>query len=193
MKYIHLYILLITSLPVTMPGLSSAADNSSLSEKDKNFIIKAAQAGDAEIAAGKLAATKSSTPEVKQFGEEMVRDHTKAGDELKQIAQAKGVALPTEPDLEQKQLAKKLEDAPANNFDQLYLTEAGVKGHKAAIALFTDEVKNGQDPDLKAYAKKTLPTIAHHYDLVQNLTHAGRNNPGGNNFGSNSSTSGTSK
>src|SRR5204863_477691 len=48
--------------------------------------------------------------------------------------------------------------------------EAGVKDHRAAVDLFTEEAANGSDPDLKAFAAKTLPTIKHHYDMAQSLS-----------------------
>src|SRR4051794_40796246 len=60
-----------------------------LSAQDRNFATKAAQAGLAEVAAGKLAASNGGSDAVKKFGEQMVQDHGKANDQLKQIAQAK--------------------------------------------------------------------------------------------------------
>jgi putative membrane protein len=150
-----------------------AADSAAgISHKDRQFIVKAGQAGAAEIAAGQLAVSKSSNPDVKQFGQHMVQDHTKAGDELKQIAQSKSLAVPSDPDWSHRHLAAKLEKANASDFDKLYIKEAGVKDHKDAVKLFTDESKNGTDPELRAFAERTLPTIQDHYRMAQDLAHS---------------------
>jgi hypothetical protein len=69
---------------------------SSLSSSDRNFIMKAAQGGMAEVELGQLASQRASDPQVKQFAERMVADHGKANDQLKQIASSKNVTLPTD-------------------------------------------------------------------------------------------------
>ena len=145
------------------------AADSSLASKDKEFMEKAARAGHAEVAAGKLASTKATNEQVKKFGERMVQDHGKAGNELKKIAQAKGVTLPEEPDDAHKKLLTRLESSKGADFDRLYVAEAGVKDHKEAVDLFTDQVKNGKDAALKAFAQKTLPTVKEHYQMAQDL------------------------
>src|SRR4051794_37759164 len=62
---------------------------------DQTFVKEALMAGTAEVAHGKLASQKGANPKVKAFGEQMVTDHTKAGDELKTIASAKQITPPT--------------------------------------------------------------------------------------------------
>jgi putative membrane protein len=159
--------------PVTLlaiaPAVAFAQASSDLSAKDKEFVTKATQAGLAEVAAGQMAESKSSNAQVKQFGEQMVQDHSKAGDELKSIAQAKGITPPDATDPAHRKLAAKLDAASADKFDRLYVKQAGVNDHKAAVKLFTDEANHGKDPDLKAFAQKTLPTIQGHYRMAQDL------------------------
>jgi putative membrane protein len=163
--------LLLSSLFAVSPTLCASAD-SAVSSKDREFMEKAARAGHAEVAAGKLASSKASNDQVKQFGERMVQDHGKAGEELKNIALGKGVTLPSGPDAAHKKLASKLESSKGADFDRLYVAEAGVKDHKEAVELFTDQAKNGKDADLKAFAQKTLPTIREHYQMAQDLNKA---------------------
>ncbi|HEV7822938.1 MAG TPA: DUF4142 domain-containing protein [Burkholderiales bacterium] len=155
----------------SMPGFGAdrTAGGNSLSSKDRQFISKAAQAGHAEVAAGKLAASQASSDEVKKFGQHMVDDHGKANEELARIAQAKGITPPAGPDAAHQRLATRLQAAKAAEFDRLYVSEAGVKDHKAAVALFTDQAKNGKDAELKAFAEKTLPTIKEHQKMAQDL------------------------
>ena len=147
----------------------AAKGGAKLSAIDREFVTKAAQAGHAEIAAGKLAAANAGNAEVKKFGEMMAQAHAKSGDELMQITSSKGVTVPKEADKTHKQLAKQLEKLNGDKFDRLYMREAGVKDHKAAVALFTKEAKSGKDPELKAFAEKSLPTIKEHLQTAQNV------------------------
>jgi putative membrane protein len=138
--------------------------------------MKAAQAGLAEVAAGKLAASNAANAEVKKFGEHMAQDHAKANDELMQIAQSKSLALPAEPDRSHRRFAKQLQSLPGDKFDRTYMREAGIKDHKAAYALFSNEAKKGKDPELRAFAQKTLPDIQEHLKMAQDLAQlSGRN------------------
>ena len=154
--------------PPVAKAAKGAAD-SAVSAQDREFATKAAQAGHAEVTAGKLAASKASSGDVKKFATQMVDDHTKSGDELKPIAESKGIKLPAEPDAAHKQLAARLEKLQGAEFDRVYVAEAGVKDHKAAVDLFTAQAKNGKDPELKAFAQKTLPTVEHHYKMALDL------------------------
>src|SRR5204863_5340942 len=81
---------------VAMAQDSPAAKSSSLSAKDKTFMKKAAKGGMMEVAMGKLAEQNGQSDDVKSFGKRMVTDHSKANDELKSIAQQKGVKLPSQ-------------------------------------------------------------------------------------------------
>lgn len=144
-----------------------AAPGKGVSRHDRNFMIKAAQAGHAEIAAGKIAATNGANSELKKFAERMVADHGKAGDELAQIAAAKNVALPAEADRSHQRLAKQLQGLTGDKFDRVYAREAAVKDHRAAVALFTREAEKGSDPEVRAFARKTLPTLEDHLKQAQ--------------------------
>ncbi|MES2355869.1 MAG: DUF4142 domain-containing protein [Pseudomonadota bacterium] len=140
-----------------------------LKHRDKKFIEEAAHNGLAEVELGKLAATKASSDDVKKFAQQMVDDHTKANAELQQVAQSKGVTLPTTPDASHQRTLKKMQDLSGPDFDKRYLSEAGVKDHRANQKLFKDQATKGQDPDLKAFAQKTLPVITHHLQMAQNM------------------------
>ena len=77
---------------------SKAKPSASTSAKaDQTFVMKAAQGGLAEVQLGQLAAQKASNPDVKAFGQKMVDDHTKANDQLKQVAAQDNIAIPAEP------------------------------------------------------------------------------------------------
>jgi len=138
----------------------------SLSKDDQEFLTKAAQGGIAEVELGTTASQKGASADVKAFGNQMVTDHSKANDELKQLAQQKGFAVPAEPNAEQKELASKLATKTGKAFDENY-TEAMVKDHEEDVKEFEKASKDANDPDVKAWAAKTLPTLQHHLQMAK--------------------------
>lgn len=135
-------------------------------QNDAKFVVTAAADGMAEVAAGKLAVTKAQSTRVKNFATMMVNDHSKAGNELAQIAEKKGVTLPTAPDTTQKKKAAELSQKSGKDFDKAYV-DAMVDGHKKAVSLFEDASKNLKDTTLRAFAVKTLPTLKMHLDSIK--------------------------
>ena len=129
---------------------------------DRKFIEKAASGGMAEVKLGHLATEKGTSPTVKEFGKRMVDDHGKANDELKTIASKKNFPLPTDVDSEAKATYDKLAKLSGSDFDKAYM-DAMVKDHDADVKEFKKEASlGGADPDLKAWAQKTLSVIQEH-------------------------------
>jgi len=135
---------------------------------DDTFVKKAGMGGAAEVQAGKLAQAKGSSDAVKQYGAKMVEDHTKASDQLKQIADGKKTEVPAEPDAMHKKALASLDAKSGPAFDKAFKAQM-VKDHKDTIALFTQESKSGKDADLKAFATATLPDLKHHLEMAQGL------------------------
>jgi putative membrane protein len=146
-------------LPGTM--MSQMNHGSKLDPADQKFIREAAQGGLAEVELGKLAVEKSSSESVKKFGQRMVDDHSKANDELKKVAEDKGVTLPESLSPKDEMLKERLSKLSGSSFDTTYM-ENMVKDHKKDVADFQHESKNGKDPDVKQFAAKTLPTLDSH-------------------------------
>jgi putative membrane protein len=158
----------------TNSGTQTSASSSSsgqLAASDKAFMKKAAQGGQAEVELGQLAAQKGQSDEVKKFGQRMVDDHSKANDQLKSIAQQKGVQLPTELDAKDKALKDKLSGLSGNQFDEAYMRNM-VQDHKKDIAEFQKQANSGKDPDVKNFASQTLPTLQDHLKQAEQTTHA---------------------
>jgi putative membrane protein len=145
---------------------SSGGTVSSLDPADKDFVVKAAQGGMAEVMLGQMASTKGTSPDVKNFGNRMVSDHGKANDELKQLAQNKGMALPADVDDESKKMADKLNAASGKDFDKQYISGM-VDDHEKDVKEFEKASKDAKDPDLKAWAAKTLPTLQDHLKMAK--------------------------
>lgn len=142
------------------------------SATDTKFATKAAQAGMAEISEGHAAETKGQSAAVKAFGKKMVDDHTKAADELKNVAAKSGVKLPTATSNDEKQVAERLAKLDGAAFDKLY-SEQAVKDHEGAVALFKNEASAGSDAGLKSFAQQTLPTLEEHLRMAKELPAGG--------------------
>jgi putative membrane protein len=144
------------------------AEDAAVKSTDKSFLKDAYEDGLAEVEAGKLAVAKASNSDVKAFGEHMVTDHSKANAELKTLADAKKVEVPTEPSTVAKGKAKLLESKSGADFDKAYVS-AMVSDHEKAVEAFAKAANKGEDADVKAFAAKTLPTLQGHLKMAQEL------------------------
>lgn len=146
----------------------TAAKESSLNRSDRKFVETAAQGGLAEVELGKLAAQKAQSADVKQFGERMVQDHGKANQQLMQIAQQKGVKVPTALEGRHKRTFDKLSKAAPEKFDREYM-DAMEDDHKKDVKEFREASKDAKDPDVKAFATQTLPVLEEHLKMAESL------------------------
>lgn len=147
---------------------SAREANDSMPQTNKDasdFMTKAASGGMLEVQAGQMAQQKGVSQRVKDFGLMMIHDHSKNNDELKMIAQQKGVTLPqTLSDDHQKHLDE-LAKQSGNDFDKAYI-EMMESDHKGDIDEFKKAADNVGDPVIKAFAKNTVPTLQMHLDSV---------------------------
>lgn len=139
-----------------------------MTASDRMFIRKAAEGGEAEVELGKLAQEKAASPEVKQFGERMVNDHSKANDQLKEVVQKEGVTLPTKLDAKDAATKARLEKLSGEAFDRAYMKDM-VADHTKDVREFKNEAKNGKDPDVKNFAAQTAPTLEDHLKEAKNI------------------------
>jgi putative membrane protein len=147
---------------------TSAKTSAGTKMSDTDFLQKAAQGGLAEVELGQLAQQKASSPEVKQFGERMVNDHTKANDQLKQVAEKEHVNLPQDLDAKDKMTKARLEKLSGEQFDRAYMRDM-VKDHRKDISEFQRESQNAQDPGLKNFVTQTLPTLREHLKQAEKI------------------------
>jgi putative membrane protein len=157
---------ILPALLVVACGSVFAAGTASLDRKDQKFIEKAAAGGMAEVEIGNMAQQKAQNADAKSFGSTLATDHAAANNELKTLAQSKGVTLPTElPKKEQKRIDKLNK---AKDFDKT-LAKDGVSDHKHDIKDFQKEARDGKDPDVKAFAAKALPVLQKHLQMAEQL------------------------
>jgi len=145
---------------------STAQERVPVDKKDADFAVEAANGGMEEVAMGQVAQTNAASQRVKDFGAMMVKDHSEAGDKLKQLAQQKNIALPSSlADKEQKMLAD-LQKKTGKDFDKAYMNMM-LDDHKKDIKEFQGASVDCKDSDLKNFASTTLPVLQKHLDSVK--------------------------
>jgi putative membrane protein len=139
------------------------------SERDDARAIQGMiQANLAEVEAGKLASQKAQKPEVKKFAEKMVEDHGKKLDDLKSLADKKGVAAPDKLSGKHQAMLKKLQTASDDQFDRVYMSEM-VQAHKQVLQDTRKVAREAKDPDLKAAAQKSAPGTEEHLKMAREI------------------------
>lgn len=146
-----------------------AQSNSHVTNMDRTFMDKAAQADLAEVQLGQLAQQKAASQAVKDFGAKMVHDHSQNSSQLMMLASSQGVTLPTTMNAKDQALYNRLSGLSGAAFDRAYM-QAMLKDHRMDISEFTHE--SGQvthDPQLKSYVSMTLPVLHEHLQLAQQV------------------------
>jgi putative membrane protein len=153
-------------------GTQTKSGETAKQRADEAFMRQAAMSNMAEVELGRLAARQAASADVRQFGERMVDDHTKAGGELKSLASKQNVTLPAELDQKHQAMQDKLAKMKGEDFDRAYMQHM-VSAHREAVKLFETEAKSGRDEDTRAWAKKTLPTLQQHLKMAEDLNRKG--------------------
>lgn len=135
-------------------------------EKDADFVAQAVASDYAEIKMAELAMQKSTNSQVKDIAKMLQADHTKTLGELKTLAQAKSISIPSEEKDEAKNDAKKLSDENAQDFDKKWLNKME-DDHQKEIDKFEKRADKGEDADIKAFASKTLPHLKMHLEKIK--------------------------
>ena len=154
------------------------------------FVEHATSAGNAEVELGKLASQRAQSADVKEFAQMMVRDHTKAGSELKQAIAAHNVNPPAGLDAKHQQLMDRLKQLNGAAFDREYM-KAMVDGHMEVQNMLKDRAdarargrlnstgttgikpstadNASLDAAVNQWASKTLPTVEQHLQKAQQI------------------------
>jgi putative membrane protein len=135
---------------------------------DQLFFGLAGMGGMAEVEFGRLVEQKARHDGVKAFARRMVEDHTRANDQLKELAKAAGFELPEQMDAEHRKMQAELEKLEGAAFDTAYM-RGQVVDHQKTMQLMAWEIGGGQDAELQRFAAATLPKIADHLRMAQNL------------------------
>lgn len=137
-------------------------------QDDAGFMVKAASGGMMEVELGRLAQQKASSQRVKEFGQMMVNDHSKANEELKALAAKKNIVLPSTPGDEAQEHISDLTKLSGAEFDKKYM-KLMTKDHQEDVSLFEKAAEDAKDPEVKAFAAKTLPVLKNHHQMAEQL------------------------
>lgn len=157
-----------TTTTKTKSGTSAATTTTmgQTPKSDAGFIKKVAVASMAEVDMGRVGTEKAASSEVKQYAQKIVDEHTKANNELKDLANTKSVELPAVS--EKHNHVDKVSDKAGADFDKAFM-KMMVSDHKKVVRTFEKEAKNGKDPDVKAWAQKMLPTLREHLQEAETI------------------------
>ena len=147
---------------------AGGTQGAAMSSDDKEFMTKAAQGSMLEVALGQEVAKRTTSPDVKAFANRMVADHGKAKDELKQLATKKGLALPTELKEDKREDIDEITKESGPKLDHKYVKEM-VDDHEDDVEEFRDAAKEVKDPELRAWAARTLPILESHLAQAKEL------------------------
>ncbi len=135
----------------------------------QDFVTEAANSDILEIAAAKLAEQKGNAEE-KKFAGQMVTDHTQTSKDIKGLVDSGDVkaTIPVKLDDSSQKKLDELRDSKPEDFSGYY-DPMQVSAHKNAVSLFERYAKSGDNPKLKDWAGKTLPTLQHHLQMAESL------------------------
>ena len=158
----------LTAAALLCSQFGSSQNTTNASSSDKKFVHSALEGGNAEIKLGQLAAQKGNSEDVKQFGQKMVDDHSKLGDQMKQIAQQQGIEVPDGISAKDKALETKLNSLSGDAFDKAYI-KAMVKDHQKDLSEFKKEANSGNDTSIKDAASQGAQVISQHLQMAEQM------------------------
>ena len=142
--------------------------------QDSQFTAMAAGNGRYEVQASRLAMYRAASPQVRAYAQMLVDHHTRAHSELMELVRARGMRLPGVLPRGKHAKLDRLASATGDEFDRIYVRLVGIEDHQADIALFERAGRELRDPELRAWANKTLPTLRSHLEAARSLNLAAR-------------------
>lgn len=135
---------------------------------DKKFLKDAAMGSMTEVQLGKLAAEKGSTDNVKQYGQKLASDHTRASEDLKQVAEKENIQIPDSLDSKHQSKVDKLSKLSGPEFDRAFVKDQ-MKDHQKDVDDYQAEAQYGTNPNVKMTAAKELPALQQHLATAKEL------------------------
>jgi len=147
-------------------GAQGATGATQRAVNDSLFAMAAAASGLAEVTISQIGVQKATDGDLKKFSQRMIDEHTKANNELMALASRKGITLPRQLDVRAQFCGDNLAGLSGADFDRCY-AKAQCTAHMEAVEVFTAEAERGQDPEIKAWAARTLPHIKEHLAMIK--------------------------
>jgi putative membrane protein len=153
--------------PGTPPATARPAGTAGEQGSPQQFVNDLVSGNTTEIELGRLAQQKAASPDVKAFGEMMVRDHSKALDALKQAAARQNLQGSAEINEQHRDLRERLSALTGNEFDREYMN-AMVEAHEATVKKLEDKEDDAPDA-LQQFASTILPTVRQHLERARQI------------------------
>lgn len=151
--------------------LASAIDAAEHEALDRDFLIRAATCGNAEVKYSELAETRAGSDKVKEFARKMVKDHSRCNGRLSEYARNQKIVVVAGLEKDKRENYDRLSPLKGDEFDRAYLRQM-VDDHQKAVSLFEAQVRKGTDPDLKKFAELTLPDLRDHLKQAKDLANS---------------------
>lgn len=156
------------SINQTKDTVTNSADIITVRNNEAEFATNAADAGLAEIDLANLAISKTSNNEIKAYANMMLKDHGKANDELMALAKSKNITLPSTMSAVNQKNRDDLAEQTGADFDKKY-AKLMEENHVKVLAFMEHQARKGTDPDLKAFAGKTVPVVNAHLNAIRKI------------------------
>ncbi len=156
------------TLADTTVTTSKGTASTSSKAYDSDFMTKAASGGMLEVKLGQEIVKRATTPEAKQFAQQMVTDHTKGNNDLKALAAKKNITLPATLGQEQQKVYDDVVAEKGPALDQHYV-KAMIADHQEDIREYQEAVTKATDPQIKGYAIQNVPMLQMHLQMVQKI------------------------
>jgi predicted outer membrane protein len=160
---------LITALVVGIAGFAAAQQVIVVSEQDRQFVRKAAGDGMAELELARLALQRATHPAVRAFANRIVQDHAQGHAELMTLAQRRGIEVPATFDASQQAMRQRLASLSGADFDRAFMQEM-TRDHTQDVAEFERATQIVTDPEIRAWATRTLPTLQQHLAMAREVS-----------------------
>jgi putative membrane protein len=148
---------------------ADTAGNPNASTQDAHFVLRASAGGLAEVMMGRLAMQRGQTQSERDYGQMLVTDHTQANDQLSAMADTLMLKTAPGPAHMQRAMDRQLEGAPADQFDTMFNQDM-IAAHRQTITLFKMEAASGQNPQLRQFARMTIPVLYRHLHVAEQLS-----------------------
>ena len=158
MKSMRILTVLLAFVALAGLGRWAVAARTKLSDRDQKFVEAAASSALGEYKINEMAEDQAASDDVKKLAKNLQPEHVKINKQCIAILNKKGIPSPDAMNDQDQKAVDQLSTRKGDDFDRAFL-QVQLDGHKRAIALFEDEAAHGDDPDLKAFAEKTLPTL----------------------------------
>lgn len=138
---------------------------------DSQFLVDAAATDLMEIKIGELAEQKGLHPEVKKFAKMLVDEHNRSANEVKALADSKGITVPAVITADGMDEFNRLNEKTGTEFDKKF-AEMMVDGHQKAINQARKASEDAIDDEVRNWATGKIVTLTGHLEHAKTLKEA---------------------